>query len=202
MTSTRLTLTAALLLLLLCAAATVRANDGTTQDVLRLDVVPARPFAQGTKTLQFEGSYTTAIRYSQNEFTTGSVGVGYYLWDNHSVTLLAQGFHVNQEPGESTDGGAVFVLGRSHLYNTGRLSFYVDGGGGYAWANDAVPVGGTTYNFTARVGAGVAYRLYDDCYLTAGARYFHLSNAKQHGREKNPSYDGMEYYVGLLFAFR
>jgi hypothetical protein len=45
------------------------------------------------------------------------------------------------------------------------------------------------------------YRLADDTYLLGGARYFHLSNAKAHGSEKNPSYDGVEYYVGLMFAF-
>lgn len=176
------------------------------QDALRLDVVPpppsAKPFAAGTKTLQFEGSYVTAIRYSENELAIGSVGVGYYVFDNHAVTLLAQGFHVNQEPGESTDGGAVFVLGRSHLWNFDRLSLYLDGGGGYSWSNNAVPVGGTTYNFMARVGGGVAYRLKDDWYLTAGARYFHMSNGQQHGRQENPSYDGVEYYVGMLFTFR
>src|SRR4051794_10895569 len=102
------------------------------QDALRLDVVPpppapAKPFAAGTKTLQFEGSYVTAIRYSENEFSFGSVGVGYYVFDNHAVTLLAQGFHVNQDPGESTSGGDLFVLGRSHLWNHDRFSLFIDG---------------------------------------------------------------------------
>ena len=36
----------------------------------------------------------------------------------------------------------------------------------------------------------------------AGARYAHLSNANQHGREKNPSFDGVEYYVGVLFTLK
>jgi len=174
---------------------------GEATDDFRLDVVSAKPFARGTKTLEFEGSYTSPIRYSEEEFATGSVGVGYYLFDNHSVTLFAQGFHVNQPFGESAEAGAVFVLGRSILYSVDRVSFYIDGGGGYSWANAAVPVGGTTYNFNARAGLGLTYRLADDTYLLGGARYFHLSNAQAHGQDKNPSYDGVEYYVGLMFAF-
>jgi len=65
-----------------------------------------------------------------------------------------------------------------------------------------VPTFGTTYNFTARVGPGVSYRISDDVFLLGGARYFHLSNGNQHGRIKNPSYDGIEWYVGLMFTFR
>jgi hypothetical protein len=29
-----------------------------------------------------------------------------------------------------------------------------------------------------------------------------LSNGNQHGRIKNPSYDGIEWYVGVMFTFR
>ena len=184
------------------------ARAGENPDPLRLDVAPPPPsiapakhFGQGTKTLEFEASYTMPIRYSVEEMATGSVGVGYFLFDNHSLTLLAQGFHVSQRGDHSTEAGAVFVLGRSILYDTQKWAFYIDGGGGYSWANDAVPIGGTTYNFNARLGGGLAYRLADDRYLIGGARYFHLSNGQAHGREKNPSYDGVEYYVGLLFAF-
>jgi hypothetical protein len=193
---------------ILCTIMSMSALADSGSDTFRLDVMPpknvapARPFAQGTKTLEFEGSYTTPIRFSVEEFATGSVGVGYYVFDNHSITLFAQGFHVSQAFGESTDAGAVFVMGRSILYNLDKFSFYIDGGGGYSWANAAVPIGGTTYNFNARAGLGLAYRLADDAYLMGGARYFHLSNAHIHGSEKNPSYDGIEYYVGLMFTFR
>ncbi|HEY7115312.1 MAG TPA: acyloxyacyl hydrolase [Tepidisphaeraceae bacterium] len=196
-------------LFVICAtfffAQNLRADDiaPRPQD-LRLDVVPAaaKPFAQGTKSFQLETSYTPPIRFSTNEFATGTVGVGYYIFDNHCLTLLAHGMHTNQEFDQDADGGGVSVMGRWHFYNPGRFTFYFDGGGGYSWWNNAVPVGGTTYNFTARVGLGAGYRLFDDTYLTGGARYFHLSNGQQHGREKNPSYDGVEYYVGLLFTFR
>ena len=50
-------------------------------------------------------------------------------------------------------------------------------------------------------GPGLTYRLDDNTYLMGGARYFHVSNGNQFGRINNPSYDGVQYYVGVMFAF-
>lgn len=172
------------------------------EDVLRLDVVPKVAFAKGTWTLEVEGSYTPPIRFSTDDFATGTVGVGYYLLDNFSVTAMGHGFHVNQEAGNDTDGGGASLLLRWHLINLDRFSFYLDGGGGLVWTQDPVPTGGTTYNYTARAGGGISWRLKEDVYLLGGARYFHLSNGNQHGRENNPSFDGVEYYLGVMFAIR
>ena len=192
-------------------AATLRAD--VVSDGLRLDALPAspasapvvevvKPFAKGTWTLQLESSYTVPIAYSTSENIAGSIGVGYYLLDNNCLTILARGFHINQEPGHDTDGGELSCMGRTHLYTTRDFSIYIDGGGGYAWAGDAFPVGGTSYNFTARAGAGMAVRLFDNGYLTGGARYFHSSNGGAHRGLPNPSFNGVEYYVGMLFTFR
>src|SRR4051812_28923170 len=92
---------------------------GQSADDFRLDVVPSKPFAAGTKVVQAWGSYTPPIRYSQDEFSTGSVGVGYYLFDNHSVNLVAHGFHTSDD----ADGGGVSFLGRSHLFTADRWTF-------------------------------------------------------------------------------
>jgi hypothetical protein len=192
-------------------AAVSQAQDAVRIDPLHLDSTPttaptpkpANPFAKGTWTLQLEGSYTVPIAYSNNENSTGSVGVGYYLFDNNCMTLLARGFHINQEPGHDTDGGELSCMGRSHLYNTRDFSLFIDGGGGYAWAGDDFPTGGTSNNFTARAGAGLAYRLFDNAYLTGGARYFHSSNGgTRTGHDNNPSFNGVEYYIGMIFTFR
>ena len=159
----------------------------------------ATPFEKGLFSLALEGSYTSPIRFSTNEFITGSGAVGYYFIDNWSVWLRGEGMHVNQDFGiNDADGGGAGVLLRWHVLNVDRFSFYADGGGGLSWFNTAVPTGGTTYNFTARGGLGVAYRMTDDLYLMGGARYFHLSNANQHGRVKNPSYDGIDWYMGVM----
>jgi len=199
-------------LIALLFAAGASAED--TTDNFRLDTLPAtapaspaptptKPFAKGTWTLQLEGSYTVPVAYSNNENITGSIGVGYYLFDNNCLTILARGFHINQEPGEDTDGGELSCMGRSHLINTRDFSIFIDGGGGYAWANAAFPVGGTSYNFTARAGAGIAFRIFQNSYFIGGARYFHSSNGGvRTGHSSNPSFNGVEYYVGILFTFR
>jgi len=194
------TLLVAVVVILLVPVA--RADGPKDDDAMRLDVAPRTPFAKGTKTFQAEASYTQHIRYSVEEMTSGGVGVGYYIFDNHCLTLMANGFHMNQAFDRGAEAGSVTVMGRWHIFNPGRLTFYLDGGGGYSWANEAIPIGGTTYNFNARVGPGVGYQVDDNIYLLGGARYFHLSNGKAHGAEKNPAYDGVEFYVGMLFAFR
>jgi hypothetical protein len=38
-------------------------------------------------------------------------------------------------------------------------------------------------------------------YLMGGVRGTHLSNARSEGEDRNPSLNGVEGYVGLLFAF-
>src|SRR4051794_36537380 len=143
----------AVAILLSCLPALALADDDSPADALTLDgppalasVVPrANPFTKGTWTLEVEASYTAPIRYSSSERATGSVGVGYYLWDNVAVTLSGKGFHGNQDDGHDATGGEVSVMGRWHFLHLldNRLTFYADGGGGYAWADEAFPVGGT-----------------------------------------------------------
>ena len=175
---------------------------GVTIPSAKADPTPIH-FPKGTFSLGFEGSYTYPIRFSENEFITASASAGYYFWDNWSISLRGEYMQVNQDFGfNDADGGGAGVLVRWHLFGDERLSFYIDGGGGLSWFNKAVPTFGTTYNFTARVGPGLAYRITEDVYLMGGARYFHLSNGNQHGREKNPSYDGIEWYLGMMFTFR
>src|SRR5215212_6515283 len=127
---------------------------GQSADDFRLDVVPAKPFAKGTKVVQAWGSYTPAIRYSEDEFSTAAVGVGYYLFDNHSVNLVGHGFHTSDD----ADGGGVSFLGRSRVLRGDRWTFWGGGGGGFSWADRAVPGGGTSYDLAARGGLGAGYR--------------------------------------------
>ena len=189
------------ILILFALGATVRAQVEPKD--FRMDVHPrSAPFAAGTKTLEFEGAYVTPIRFSTDEFTNGSVGIGYYPFNGTSFTLFAHGFHANQEFDRDVDGGGLSVRGRTHLLNIDKFSIYFDGGGGLLWGNTAFPVGGTTYNIVARGGFGAAYPVAENAYLTAGARYFHVSNGQVHGRSHNPSFDGIEWYVGMMFTFR
>jgi hypothetical protein len=48
----------------------------------------------------------------------------------------------------------------------------------------------------------VSYELRDGMYFMGGARYWHLSNAKMEGDLRNPSINGVEGYVGLMWTWK
>jgi opacity protein-like surface antigen len=128
------------------------------------------------------------------------VGVGYYVLDNLACRLELTGYHVSEEPGDAAAGQASFGL-RHHLFDLGKSSLFVDVGGGVFEAGRRVPEGGTQFNFTFETGLGVAIPLSDRIDLEVGARYFHLSNASLHGSDRNPSVNGPEAFLGLMFRF-
>jgi hypothetical protein len=162
--------------------------------------VQRQPFSKDSWAADFCGSYITHIRWSEDYFTTGSAGINYYFFDNVSFGLRLSGYLIDQ-PNDDGTAGSFDVHGRIHLLKIDRFTLYFDGGGSRAWSNTAVPEGGTTYNYIGRVGGGVTYHLFDNMHLMGGARYFHLSNGDVHGRINNPSFDGIESYIGVMLTF-
>ena len=159
-----------------------------------------RDFAKGTWTLELGGSYVDAIRFSENTFYEGHVGVGYYLVDDLSLSAILHGDYVEQPADDAALGAAGLQL-RWHFLDRGRFSLFLDAGGDVSYADPEVPAFGTHFNWIGRVGGGATWRLDDNFYLIGGARYFHLSNGNLHGRDQNPSYDGVQYWAGLMFTF-
>jgi len=178
--------------------ATVFAADPKDDD-LRLDKASI-PFPKGTVVAHSWMSYVPPIRYSDDHITKATVGVGYYFADNHSLNIIAHGMVIDQAGGEAAQGTELSIMGRYHFFNREKLTVYFDGGVGYTWLDSPEPKGGTTYNFNPLVGFGAGYQLNEKLWLIGGARYFHMSNARQHGPEKNPGYDGVECYVGVLWT--
>jgi len=183
---------------LLILTATVFAADPKDDD-LRLDKASI-PFPKGTVVAHSWMSYIPPIRYSDDHITKATVGVGYYFADNHSLNINAHGMVIDQAGGEAAQGTELSIMGRYHFFNREKLTVYFDGGVGYTWLDSPEPKGGTTYNFNPLVGFGAGYQLNEKMWLIGGARYFHMSNARQHGPEKNPGYDGVECYVGVLWT--
>ena len=161
---------------------------------------PRQPFDKNTWSLDLAGSYITHIRWSEDYLTTGSVRLNYYIWKNVALNLGVSGYLIDQ-PNEDATAGSFDIGGRIHLLKFDGITIYFDGGGSRIFSDTAVPEGGTTYNWIGRVGGGATWHLFDNVHLMAGARYFHLSNGDVHGRINNPSYDGIESYVGLIFTF-
>jgi len=180
-----------LLLLAFTAAIQLPSKTGAA------DSAKPAEFPQGTWTLELTGSYADHIRFSEDRFAFGTVGANYYLWDNLSLGVHLSGYSVDQ-PHDDGYGVGVEAFGRLHFLTLDRFTLYFDGGGGKGYFDPETPEFGTHWNYSAKVGFGLTYRINDDAWLMGGARYFHVSNGDQFGRENNPSYDGIQYYAGVM----
>ena len=125
-------------------------------------------------------------------------GVGYYLYENLALRLELTGYSVSTEPGDTSAIQGSFGF-RQHLLAWGRSSIFIDVGGGIFEAGRRVPEHGTDFNFTFHAGPGIAIPIADGLDFEGGVRYFHLSNAELEGRQRNPSVNGPEFYLGLMY---
>jgi hypothetical protein len=127
-----------------------------------------------------------------------ALGYSYPLLDRLTVSPEMAAYYVHQDGPDTPAVGANLLL-RARLLDAPRFTGYVEAGGGVFEAFEQVPDGGTRFNFTLLGGVGATAQLRDDLRLMAGARYWHLSNAFIEGQGRNPSQDGIELYVGLVF---
>jgi len=157
-------------------------------------------FPQAAWSLELAPSYVTPIRFSVDHFYNFDIIGGYYLFDNFSINADLLASYVDQPDENAILGGFGFLL-RYHFVNHDPWSLFIDAGGGLSYADPQVPEFGTHFNFTAKGGGGISYRLRDDLHLLTGVRYFHVSNGDIHGRENNPSFDGIQLWIGMMWTF-
>ena len=163
---------------------------------------PVNPhFVQGTWTFQTYAGYFNDLGPQDTEAGFGTVGVGYHVWDNVSLSAEISGYFLAQ-PGDhdATAGGAGVTL-RHHLFNHGRSSYFVDVAFSAVQASEPVPDDGTSFNFITQTGVGVAHGLSGGTHLLLGVRFTHLSNADREGDARNPSLNGVSAYAGVMFSF-
>ncbi len=158
-------------------------------------------FPKGTISFQAYGSYSDGI--DQKEiFYSGAAGGSYYVFDNLSLGLEANAFQVVQSPGHNTTMYGLAGVLRHHIFDINdHFTVFTDVSFGPVIAGQRIPAGGTYFNFTPRTGLGTTYKIKDNLYFLGGVRYFHLSNAHIEGRRNNPSVNGLEGYVGLMWTF-
>jgi hypothetical protein len=156
-------------------------------------------FRKGAWAVEADAAYIHPARFSEDKFYQGSVAASYYFADDVAVGAEVAGYFVDQPTDDAVVLGGGLLL-RWHFLQAERYTLFVDGGFGVSIADAAVPEGGTHFNYTPKGGAGATIRLRDDLHFVGGVRFFHLSNANIHGRVQNPSFDGAQYYVGLIFA--
>ena len=156
-------------------------------------------FRKGLWVVEAEGAFIAPIRFSDDKFYQANFAAGYYFADDVSLSTEVAGYFADQ-PNDDTGLAGIGLLLRWHFLQSEQFTLFVDGGFGFSLAEAAVPEGGTHFNYTPKGGAGATIRLRDDLHLIGGARFFHLSNANLHGRDQNPSFDGVQYYLGVMFT--
>ena len=157
-------------------------------------------FSKGTTAVEVNAAYIAPIRFSDDHFYGGNLAAHYYFGDEVSIGAEFEGYYVDQVRDDAALAGESVVL-RWHFLAAERFSLFVDAAGGVSYAEAEVPEGGTHFNYTPKLGGGATFGLRDDLHLIGGVRFFHLSNGNLHGRDQNPSQDGVQYFVGVLWTF-
>lgn len=156
-------------------------------------------FPKGTISLQAYTTYAGGID-AQEVFNSAAFGGSYYVFDNFSLGAEASGYRIAQSPGRDAWMYGVAGVMRHHLLQFGRSTIFADVTFGPVQATDRVPAGGTYFNFATRSGIGATYQLQDRLHLIGGVRYLHLSNAHIEGSKRNPSINGVEGFLGLMWT--
>lgn len=183
----------ALMLLTLCAAARAGA---TTQPTGAFEPI----FPKGSFTLSTAAGYARGLDKDEADIGALEVGANYYIRDNFSLGGEISGYGISQPGDEAQALSLAFTL-RHHFYQYDSFTLFFDGGFGPWYGTREVPQGGTHFNFLSRLGLGASYRLDEHLHLLFGARYWHLSNARIEGVDRNPNINGIEGYVGLMWQF-
>ncbi len=107
------------------------------------------------------------------------------------------------QAGPDAEGINPAILFRWHFYDEGKWTIYADAGIGLLFATDEVPDGGTSFDFTPKIGGGFTYELDPEsgARLQVGLRWHHISNARINGASNNPARDAAMIYAGIQFPF-
>lgn len=157
-------------------------------------------FHKGVWDLEVTGSHMAPVYRTRDHINAGSVGIGYFIADGFSLNAAVVGYSIDQ-PHDYGLGAGFDLYARLFLLTLDPVSIFVDGGAGAIFTDKAVPEFGTAFNFTPRFGVGLSLRIAENAYLVGGARYWHLSNAGYHSHERNPGFDSVQYYGGVVFTF-
>ncbi|MAE64891.1 MAG: hypothetical protein CMJ18_11535 [Phycisphaeraceae bacterium] len=133
----------------------------------------------------------------------GRVAFGYYFLDNVAINAELTGGYakVYDDSRQDAGFGDLEVLFRWHFAGEPGWSLYFDGGAGIMQSTLSIPDEGTHFNFVLSAGLGATIDLNDRLKLMGGARYVHMSNARMRGSNRNPGWDGMMLYLGLMLTF-
>jgi len=125
-------------------------------------------------------------------------GVGYSFFNNMALMLDVTGYGFSE--GHSNGAAVGVTLGLRHqMFSIGKTRVFIDISGGEIEASNNIPMGGTHLNDTIEFGFGIDRPIIGNLYWEAGARYYHISNAESEGADRNPSFNGVQGFVGLMW---
>ncbi len=126
-----------------------------------------------------------------------------HLWYESDSVALGCGLSVMNFllGGSDVQAAEVDAIGHFHVYTGEGFAVFVETTGGFLQATDAIPPGGTEWNFTFSGGSGVDVPVGDGVDLVTGATYHHISNALGHQNPRNPSQNEADLWIGVAFRF-
>lgn len=172
-------------------------------EALTADPTPREaPLAFGTKGTQY---FTIGPGIANNFADAIDVNLrfawSYFIVNNVEFSTELNAWYFNQPVEDSFGINPAFVF-RWHFITRERWSLFTDAGIGLLFTTDDTPDGGTSFNFTPRVGGGFTYALDDEgTRLQVGLRWHHISNARIEGDSDNPARDGFVLYAGIMIPF-
>ena len=160
-------------------------------------------FPKGLWTLQLNAAYLPSYE-TDDSVGYGTIGGSYYFDERNSVLLELVGYSLDNagdfDADDAVAGGGTLGL-RYQFLEHQRLSLFVEGLAGFLQANHNFPPGGTHFNFALQAGLGATFRIADNVHLIGGARYLHISNAQIEGKDRNPNFNAVGGYFGVMFTF-
>ena len=173
-------------------------------------LVPSQgdPEPYGTKNTwrwNLQGGFAAELEDFDNRLLLAGGGMSYFLLDGLSIDFELSLVYVNQI-GDDALALNFVMLARWHFFMADTWSLYGDIGAGILVSTSEVPGpdiddprGGSHFNFTPQLGAGVSVDIAPNVRLMAGARWHHISNARTH--ESNPPRDSLLIYAGVSMPF-
>jgi len=181
-----------ILFLLLSAA------DTCAQSSSSFSLEPIKPYAKGNWDLSVHAAYTHPTHFDRHQLIQGVFGAGYAPINNIQLSGEIVGIYVAPDvQGGEGWGGGMNLRSRFQLFQFGRSNFFLDLSAGWMETDHPLPAKGTHFNFTETAGLGFSIPLNENFFLLAGGRFQHVSNA---GISRNPGYDGVQAYFGLMLA--
>ncbi len=124
-----------------------------------------------------------------------------FLVDDLEVVMEFGAWFFDQEIDDAI-AGAFNVMLRWHFINRDRYSIFAEAGAGLMLSSNDVPVGGTEFNFTPRIGVGMTWRYSEGpSRLIFGARWQHFSNGRLFGTSDNPGLETAMFFGGVMIPF-